>query len=456
MSTRSLTWRALPLRRLSDEAVLERAFIGQDAAFAELYRRFHGLVYGFCLARLLDVQAAEDATQEVFLRVLRVQGQQVDSARAWLFTVSRNVCVDQLRAKGRRKETEPAAELESIASKQADTAEELFKREGARNVFLALRKLRPRYRSALILREMHGLSSVEIGETMGISPGAVDTLVSRARDAFGVAYSQLGEMPVDCRRAVEDIYRSLGSGVSRSEQVWLEAHLRSCSSCAAEMRHAKGPQHLKVFLPFLVAEGSAMGIFVRAMEAARVSPGVLEGAGRGAAVAAGTVLVLALALLPAGDTTSDKGLAQVRAQRDALRGSAMTRTPLQRVEAPTVFDAVQSLATDGMHVEIGRAPALRVTGADVVSVPVPDAASRAMGEEVHPISGSMPPEGSSPGSALQDEQIPLPDFTAPALQDVDPLDIRGRDEAPTPTRQDVIPQLGEDGSYGSGMGQPPN
>ncbi len=71
MGVRSFSLSGLALRRVSDEALLERAREGQELAFAELYRRFHALVYGYCLARLMDPAAAEDVAQETFMRINR-------------------------------------------------------------------------------------------------------------------------------------------------------------------------------------------------------------------------------------------------------------------------------------------------------------------------------------------------------------------------------------------------
>ncbi|TLM98044.1 MAG: RNA polymerase sigma factor, partial [Actinobacteria bacterium] len=178
LGVRGVSLRGFALRRLSDEALLEHACSGQEVAFAELYRRFHALVHGFALARLLDVQAAEDVTQETFLRIARAGAPDggIRSARAWVMTVARHTVVDHVRRQKRLPDAVPVDVLPDSAASEsaADTA---LGREDAKTVFLALARMRTRYRSALVLREMHGLSSHEIGETMGLKPGAVDTLL---------------------------------------------------------------------------------------------------------------------------------------------------------------------------------------------------------------------------------------------------------------------------------------
>ena len=67
----SLTLRRVGIRRRSDDDVLAHAFDGDPVAFAEVYRRYHKPIYGYCLARLMDPEAAADAAQEVFVRFLK-------------------------------------------------------------------------------------------------------------------------------------------------------------------------------------------------------------------------------------------------------------------------------------------------------------------------------------------------------------------------------------------------
>ena len=259
---------AFAARRLADESLFSRAISGDAVAFSEVYRRYEKRVYGFCLARSLDREAAADATQEVFIRLLKASPGTIDHPRAWLFAVARNVATDSLRKHMRLRESgavdEDSPAWEARAS--ADTADEVSARAEARSVFLTLRSMKPRYRTALILREIHSQSSADIAEAMGVrSAGAVDTLVSRARDAFGVAYAAVSELPQTCRRTVELIYRSRGTGISAQESVVLKAHMASCERCRREEARAGDANRLSALLPLLVpAGGAAHGLLARA------------------------------------------------------------------------------------------------------------------------------------------------------------------------------------------------
>jgi RNA polymerase sigma factor (sigma-70 family) len=265
METTSHVLGRLAARRLGDAGLFEHARSGDPAAFSEVYRRYQKRVYGFCLARTADPGAAADATQEVFLRLLRSAPGEIENPKAWLFTVARNVSVDALRKRAHLNEAGDIAEDSPAWASltAADTADEVLGRSEGTTVFLALRSLNARQRTALILREIHGQSSKDMAEALGSTPGAVDTLVSRARDAFGIAYAVASGLPPACRASVELMYRRRGTGITTQEALGLDAHLAGCERCRAEAAKADDPRHLGALLPFLVPAQRAGGILRR-------------------------------------------------------------------------------------------------------------------------------------------------------------------------------------------------
>lgn len=270
----TLTLRRVGLRRRSDDDVFSLALDGDPVAFSEVYRRYHKRIYGYCVASLMDPEAAADATQEVFIRFLNAPREGIERPRAWLFGVARNVTTDILR---KRAHTPVAAEADAIEAavdtSAPDAADEFFGREDARNVFIALRRLRPRYRTALILRELHHQSSADMADAFETTPGAVDTLVSRARDAFGRAYGEVAELPSDCREAVAAIYKRKGTGLDASEESRLESHLVVCTRCRTEAKRASRLDGLSALLPFLVPmKKFGLSLFERAALSLRSSP----------------------------------------------------------------------------------------------------------------------------------------------------------------------------------------
>ena len=275
MASQTLTLSTWAARRRPDEDIFDRTLRGDPVAFSEVYRRYQKRVYGFCLARSLDPCTAADATQEVFMRLLRADPGSIDNPQAWLFTVARNVVIDVARKRTRTPE-DAAADDDTLAwdrLKAADTADEVLSRSDARDVFLALRSLRPRYRTALILREVHGESSKDIADALETTPGAVDTLVSRARDAFGAAYASVGDLPAACRANIELIYRNHGTGITPEERSAMDAHAAGCERCRAEAKKADDPRHLAALLPFLIpARLLGRGLIQRAALSVRTVP----------------------------------------------------------------------------------------------------------------------------------------------------------------------------------------
>lgn len=271
----TLTLQRLALRRVSDADVVARAAAGDAVAFSEVYRRFQKRIYGYCLARTLDPDTAADATQEVFLRLLRADVESVRQPAAYLFQIARNVLIDAARKRSRTPE-DGGLEPDSPAwdrLRATDTADEVLTRSEARDVFLALRTLRPRYRAAIVMRDVHGESAADMAAALDSTPGAVDTLVSRARDAFAIAYASVRDLPQECRAATELMYRAHGSGISSAEQFALDAHLSSCRRCSAEAAKANDPRHLSALLPFLLpAKRTAATLLQRAVLATHGAP----------------------------------------------------------------------------------------------------------------------------------------------------------------------------------------
>ncbi len=92
------------MRDVEDDALVEHARNGDAEAFALLYYRYKLDVWNMAYFQLRNHHEAEDSLQETFLRAYRALGQyrRSDSARPWLLTICRNVCLDRMRANRRR------------------------------------------------------------------------------------------------------------------------------------------------------------------------------------------------------------------------------------------------------------------------------------------------------------------------------------------------------------------
>jgi RNA polymerase sigma-70 factor, ECF subfamily len=180
-------------------------------AFEELVLRYQDR-----LTRVLDHlvgsrDQAEDLAQEVFLRVYRSRKQYVPGAKfaTWLFTIANNVASNALRNQSRRREVtlvgqdsgplgaRPLDRLVQASTGQMP-ARQLDKAEMREIVRLAMDGLSERQRLAVLLNKFEGMSYADIAETMGLSPKAIKSLLSRARENLRQVlepYFQRGQRP---------------------------------------------------------------------------------------------------------------------------------------------------------------------------------------------------------------------------------------------------------------------
>jgi len=165
-------------RDTSDPGLVAAAKAGDESAFEELIRVHADAVYGHALRFFGNREAAEDATQEVFTKVFRTittfDGRAAFST--WLFRVTRNVCLDMLRAGKRVPQPVDPVTLEPLS--QADFSEDVAFSDALEQ---ALRVLAPEDREALGAISFFGLSYQEAADTLGIPVGTVKSRVFRAR-----------------------------------------------------------------------------------------------------------------------------------------------------------------------------------------------------------------------------------------------------------------------------------
>jgi RNA polymerase sigma-70 factor (ECF subfamily) len=160
---------------------LERAMAGDRTAFDELILSYQGRVLRTAWRLLGSKEDAQDATQEVFLRLYR-HLRRVDPKRPllpWLYRMTVNVCHDVHR-KQRPSETLPDEEF-APAAVTADPLGELTRAEQKRTIAAALKTLTAKERAAVVLRDIEGLSTAEVAGTLGSRETTVRSQISMAR-----------------------------------------------------------------------------------------------------------------------------------------------------------------------------------------------------------------------------------------------------------------------------------
>ena len=166
---------------LSDAELIEAARDGDLGAFETLVRTHSDAVYAHAYRFFGDAQAAQDATQEVWVNVYRSLPafESRSSFSTWLFRVTRNVCLDMLRAGRRAAPPIDPVELQGLAPN--DTAGEAAVRVDLES---ALRALSPEDREAFNAVALFGLPYADAGSVLGVPAGTVKSRVFRARRAL--------------------------------------------------------------------------------------------------------------------------------------------------------------------------------------------------------------------------------------------------------------------------------
>ncbi|HYC60849.1 MAG TPA: RNA polymerase sigma factor [Thermoanaerobaculia bacterium] len=159
---------------------------GDYSPASEIYDRYSGRIYNFAFRFLKNAEAAEDATQEVFVKMLKHANQFHGDAKlsTWLFSITANWCRDYLRkADNKTKESDDVlVTLPTPAELAPDR--NLERRESELRVRRALEALTAEQREAILLSRYQGLSYAEIAQIAGCSEGAVKTRVFRAMETL--------------------------------------------------------------------------------------------------------------------------------------------------------------------------------------------------------------------------------------------------------------------------------
>lgn len=159
---------------------------GDRQAYGEVYREFHPRVLGLCRYLLGSHDEAEDASNEVFVR-LPAAVKTYDTAlpfSRWLASVASHYCIDLLRRRRSEQRVLEPTDPEAPEPAASDTSplEDLLAREERTRVRAAIARLPERYSVPLVLRYYNEMSYEEIAERLGVSHENVKTLIFRAKE----------------------------------------------------------------------------------------------------------------------------------------------------------------------------------------------------------------------------------------------------------------------------------
>jgi RNA polymerase sigma-70 factor (ECF subfamily) len=197
----------MPVQTDPDAALMLRAKRGDRAAFAELVEKYKQPVMNFVFRSLRDEIEAEDLAQNVFLQAWKSRARYRQTAKfsTWLFTIARNLCLNEIRRRSRH----PAESIEEAHAEHEDQPRQQYEdksqiappdkmlhRELAQKIEEALAELPEAQRTAILLCRQDELSYEEIAEVLDCSLSATKSLIHRGRETLKEKlkpYLQTGE-----------------------------------------------------------------------------------------------------------------------------------------------------------------------------------------------------------------------------------------------------------------------
>jgi RNA polymerase sigma-70 factor (ECF subfamily) len=183
-----------PNADVPDRELIERCLQkGPDTerAWEEIVRRYRRKVFGIAYKFTGRYEESQDLSQEIFLRIFRSLDKFDRNADfgTWLYSVSRNHCIDHYRSGRREREmvVQHEVQLEDLASGRFDPHQRIEVRDKREMLLEALGRLPKKLREAVVLRDIKGLSYQEIVDYLRLPEGTVKSRINRGRLELGRA-----------------------------------------------------------------------------------------------------------------------------------------------------------------------------------------------------------------------------------------------------------------------------
>jgi RNA polymerase sigma-70 factor, ECF subfamily len=166
---------------------------GDQRAFGRLVEAYQRPVFNLTYRMLGNVEEAEDAAQEAFLRAYSRLGQYDPEMKfsTWLFSIANHHCIDRLR---KRRTTVISIDdnpvLQNLEGAELRPERHALQQEARIEVQAMLERLAPEYRTPLVLRYWEEMSYEEIAETMKVTVATVKSRLFRARQQLAAIYQQ--------------------------------------------------------------------------------------------------------------------------------------------------------------------------------------------------------------------------------------------------------------------------
>ncbi len=232
----------------TDEDLLSAARAGDRNALEALLLRYQGKVYRFGVKMCRDPEDAKDVLQDTLLTMARTVGdfRGASSLSTWLYTIARSFCIKK-RRRGRSSAAEPVS-IDTVEERAAAAVphpgpgpeEDLQNRQLEAVLAGAIAALAPMYREVLVLRDVEGLTAVQVAEVLGISVDAVKSRLHRARLEIRKSLASLLEIGEEkpargrsrmCPDMLRLFSRHLEGEISAAACAEMGRHVERCRRC---------------------------------------------------------------------------------------------------------------------------------------------------------------------------------------------------------------------------------
>jgi RNA polymerase sigma factor (sigma-70 family) len=444
----------LPLLKLrSDEQLLALFRAGNDEAFGAIHDRYRQRLFAY-VRQMLGAgprQDAEDVLQDVFVRAygaLRADGRDVN-VRAWLYRVAHNRCIDHLR-----RPVPPPADVFELSRKPLhDPIEEAQRREDLTRLVEDVGRLPDQQRSALLMREMDGMSYAHLAVALDVTVPAVKSLLVRARMGLVEAAEARDADCAEIRGELTDAHERGVKAPGRARR-----HMRTCAGCRHYRGALRGTSRSFAALspvsagPLAVAAAKLLGLGGAGGGAAA---GGSAAAGGGAAAAGGVATVSACkvaavvctAALTAGGAVEVSHLARHHREPPPARPAAKAAAPAAPARAPALaapalrapraaYAPAAEPATTHRREPTERRKPERAPAEEnaAIAAPPPAAVTTEAGTDSEPRATAVPEDGGASTGGVQAPEAPVeePAATPPADTTAAPKTGPSAPAPPTP------------------------
>jgi RNA polymerase sigma factor (sigma-70 family) len=426
--------------------------MGYDEAFRTIHDRYRQRLLAYTRQMLGGSRSdAEDVLQDVFLRAygaLRNDDRPV-TLRAWLYRVAHNRCIDHLR----RPVPAPAELYDLSRPPEHDPPDESERREDLRRLVQDVQRLPEQQRSALLMREMDGLSYAELADALRTSIPAIKSLLVRARIGLVEAGEARDTACADIRSELTLAHRRGVRASGRSRR-----HLRDCQGCReyrCAMRTVE--RSLGALAP---GGGGPLATLAKLLGIGGASSGAAAGAGMGgsAAVVGGATATKVAAIVCCAAVVGG-GAVEVRdhvtAAKEPHRAAAATRS-VAAAAAPAAGVSVKAPAVRAAGSLGGReTPIAADTHAERRVKALVDTTGTEEKTAIAPASASAAaaaPEEVQTGGAMAPDEDPAPAATPTTGTDGESSASAPASSSPPATATDAPPPADPGGSTGAPPG----